>query len=80
MEAIRYFKENTPKGEYVLVIEGISREELNAKEQAKWETLSIPEHMEQYLEKGLSKKDAMKEVAKDRGVSKREIYQQLLEQ
>lgn len=76
--AISYYQEITPKGEYVLVIEGISKEELNAKKQEKWETLTIPEHMEQYLSKGLSKKDAMKEVAKDRGVPKREIYQQLL--
>ena len=78
--AVRYFLENEPKGEYVLVIEGISQKELTAREQAKWETLTIPEHMEQYLSKGFSKKDAMKEVARDRGVSKREIYQQLLDQ
>lgn len=77
--AVRYFLENEPKGEYVLVIEGISQKELTAREQAKWETLTIPEHMEQYLSKGFSKKDAMKEVARDRGVSKREIYQQLLD-
>lgn len=77
--AVRYFFENEPKGEYVLVIEGISQKELTAREQAKWKTLTIPEHMEQYLSKGFSKKDAMKEVARDRGVSKREIYQQLLD-
>lgn len=77
--AVRYFFENEPKGEYVLVIEGISQKELTVREQAKWETLTIPEHMEQYLSKGFSKKDAMKEVARDRGVSKREIYQQLLD-
>lgn len=76
--AARYFLENDPKGEYVLVIEGIPREELTAKEQAKWETLTISEHMEQYLSQGLNKKEAMKQVAKDRGVPKREIYQQLL--
>lgn len=76
--ATRYFLENDPKGEYVLVIEGIPREELTAKEQAKWDTLTISEHMEQYLSQGLNKKEAMKQVAKDRGVPKREIYQQLL--
>lgn len=76
--AARYFLENDPKGEYVLVIEGIPREELTAKEQAKWETLTISEHIEQYLSQGLNKKEAMKQVAKDRGVPKREIYQQLL--
>lgn len=77
--AIDYFTTHEPKGEYVLVLEGISQEELNAKEQQKWKSLSIPEHMELYLSKGLSKKDAMKEVAKDRGVSKRDIYRQLLD-
>ena len=60
------------------MIEGIPREELTAKEQAKWETLTISEHMEKYLSQGLNKKEAMKQVAKDRGVPKREIYQQLL--
>lgn len=77
--AVDYFTTHEPKGEYVLVLEGISQEELNAKEQQKWKSLSIPEHMELYLSKGLSKKDAMKEVAKDRGVSKRDIYRQLLD-
>ena len=76
--AINHFEYTEPRGEYVLVIEGVSIEELNAREQAKWESLSIPEHLELYLAKGLNKKDAMKEVAKDRGVPKREIYQQLL--
>lgn len=77
--AVDYFTTHEPKGEYVLVLEGIAQEELDAKEQQKWESLSIPEHMELYLSKGLSKKDAMKEVAKDRGVSKRDIYRQLLD-
>lgn len=77
--AIEYFQKNEPKGEYVLVLDGVSQQELDAKEFAKWESLSIPEHLEQYLAKGLNKKEAMKEVAKDRGVSKRDIYQQLLD-
>lgn len=77
--ALEYFQTHDPKGEYVLVLEGIAQEELDAQEQTKWESLSIPEHMEQYLAKGLSKKEAMKEVAKDRGVSKRDIYKQLLD-
>jgi len=77
--AIQHFLKNEPKGEYVLLIEGISKEELTAGERAKWETLTISEHMEHYLSKGFNKKDAMKKVAKDRGVPKREIYQQLLD-
>lgn len=77
--AIDYYRQKEPKGEYVLVIEGIAQKELDAREFAKWENLSISEHLNIYLEKGLNKKEAMKEVAKDRGVPKREIYQKLLE-
>ena len=63
---------------YELVLEGRSREELRQEEVAKWEEMSIEEHMEYYLNQGIQKKDAMKMVAKDRGVTKRDIYQQLL--
>ena len=77
-EAVRHYEENDPKGECVLVIEGRSREELRQEEMAKWEEMSIEEHMEYYLNQGIAKKEAMKLVAKDRGVSKRDIYQQLL--
>ncbi|MDO4966941.1 MAG: 16S rRNA (cytidine(1402)-2'-O)-methyltransferase [Lachnospiraceae bacterium] len=77
-EAITYYNENEPKGEYVLVIEGKSYEEKRAEEVLKWEEISIEEHMKIYEAKGLDKKEAMKAVAKDRGVSKREIYEYLL--
>lgn len=77
-EAISYYEANEPKGECVLVLEGRSREELRQEEVAKWEEMSIEEHMNYYLNQGIQKKDAMKMVAKDRGVSKREIYQNLL--
>ena len=77
-EAIAYYEENEPKGECVLVLEGRSREELRQEEVAKWEEMSIEEHMDYYLKQGIQKKDAMKMVAKDRGVSKRDIYQNLL--
>ena len=76
-EAAAYYKANDPKGECVLVIEGRSREEIEREEKAKWEELSIEQHMEQYLAQGSSKKEAMKLVAKDRGVPKREIYNYL---
>ena len=62
----------------MLVIEGKSRQELKEEAAASWEEISIEEHMEIYESKGLSRKDAMKQVAKDRGVSKREIYQYLV--
>ena len=76
-EAAAYYEENVPKGECVLVIAGRSREEMRREEQAHWEEMSVEEHMEHYLSQGIGKKDAMKLVAKDRGVPKREIYNQL---
>ena len=76
-EAMAYYEANDPKGECVLVIEGRSREEMRMEEQARWEEMSVEDHMEHYLSQGINKKDAMKMVAKDRGVPKREIYNQL---
>jgi 16S rRNA (cytidine1402-2'-O)-methyltransferase len=77
-EALAFYEDNPPRGEYVIVIEGKNRQELIDEEQNAWENLSIVAHMEIYLKKGLDKKEAMKAVAKDRGVSKRDIYQALL--
>lgn len=77
-EAIDYYEVNDPKGECVLVIEGRSREELRKEQQMKWEEISLEEHMEHYEQQGMSRKEAMKCVAKDRGISKRDVYQQLL--
>jgi 16S rRNA (cytidine1402-2'-O)-methyltransferase len=69
-----YFTENPPKGEFVLVIEGLSLEAQKKEAQASWEEISVDEHMQTYLSQGFNEKDAMKQVAKDRGVSKRDIY------
>ncbi len=77
-EAVRHYEAQEPRGECVIVMEGKSREELRAKERAGWQEMSIGEHMDFYLSEGMDKKEAMKKVAKDRGVSKREIYQALL--
>ena len=79
-EALAFYEENEPKGECVLVIEGADREELRRAEQESFAELSLEEHMDRYLSQGMSKKDAMKAVAADRGVSKREIYAMLLEE
>lgn len=76
--AISYYDSHSPKGEYVLVLEGKSQKELDKEAQSAWESISIPDHMEHYLSQGMSKKEAMKKVASDRGVSKRDIYQSLL--
>lgn len=77
-DILKFYETQEPKGECVLVIEGKSRMELLARERARFEELSIEEHMQQYLDQGMDKKEAMKAVAKDRGVSKRDIYQALL--
>lgn len=77
-EACAYYNEQSPKGECVLVIEGRSREQIAQEEKAQWEEMSIEEHMEHYLSQGIDKKEAMKKVAKDRGVSKRDIYNALI--
>ena len=74
-EALDYYEENEPKGEYVLVLEGKSRKEILKEEQAQWDAMSIEEHMAFYEEQGMDRKTAMKKVAADRGVGKREIYQ-----
>ena len=79
-EALEYYQEQEPRGECVLVLEGKSREQVRLEQQQSWESISIEEHMEQYLAKGMERKEAMKQVAKDRGVSKRDIYQALLKE
>ncbi len=76
--AVAYYEENEPKGEYVLVIEGKSRKEIEEEQQKSWESMSIEEHMAFYEKQGIDRKSSMKKVAADRGVGKREIYQALL--
>ena len=77
-DRLSYYEVNEPRGEYVLIIAGRSREEMKKEEQAGWEALSLEEHMAHYESQGIDRKEAMKRVAKDRGVSKRDIYQALL--
>ncbi len=78
-DVLFFYKDQEPRGEYVLVIEGADKKELEAKAQRAWEELTIEEHMALYESQGMMKKEAMKCVAKDRGISKREVYQALLE-
>ena len=77
-DSLSYYEVNEPRGEYVLIIAGRSREEMKKEEQAGWEALSLEEHMAHYESQGIDRKEAMKRVAEDRGVSKRDIYQALL--
>ena len=74
------YEAEEPKGEFVLVIEGKSIEELDEEERQKWEDVSLEDHMQIYLDQGNDKKKAMKLVAKDRGVAKRDIYNQLIQE
>lgn len=76
--SVEFYTENIPKGEFVLVIEGKSREDIIKEKQASFENMTIEEHLNSYIDKGIDKKEAMKLVAKDRGVSKRDIYNSLI--
>lgn len=78
-QAVAYYEQNEPRGEYVLVIEGKSVELIEKEKQESFAKVPIEEHVQMYEEKGLDHKEAMKQVAKDRGMSKRDVYQYLLE-
>ena len=77
-KAVEYYKKDAPRGEYVLVIEGKSLYDRKKEQQKDWQSISVEEHMRVYEEQGVDRKDAMKQVAKDRGISKREVYNYLL--
>ena len=79
-KAIEHYKQHEPKGECVLVIQGKSRQAIRQEEEKSWEQLTLREHMELYESQGMERKDAMKAVARDRGLGKRDIYRQLLEE
>lgn len=76
--ALSFYETEEPKGECVIVVEGKSVEEIQKEKEAAWEDMAIEEHMEKYLSEGMEKKEAMKQVAKDRGISKRDVYQYLM--
>ena len=76
--SLEYYKTTAPRGEYVIVVEGKSLASRKLEEQETWLEQTVEEHMKHYEEKGIEKKEAMKQVAKDRGVTKRDIYQHLL--
>lgn len=77
-EALCFYQQQAPKGEFVLVMQGKSMEELKQEQHKNWETISLEEHMSQYENQGIPRKEAMKLVAKDRGISKRDVYAKLL--
>lgn len=73
-EAIQFYNEEEPRGEYVLILAGKDEQELQEEIKQEWTSMSIEDHMQFYTDKGMDEKSAMKQVAKDRGVSKRDIY------
>ncbi len=75
---ITFFTANEPKGEYVLVIKGRTFEELEEEEREKWDDITLSEHVKMYTDKGMDKKEAMKAVAQDRGISRRDVYNALI--
>lgn len=78
--ALALFETQPPRGEYVLVVEGKSLSEFRREQEQNWQEISIEAHMAQYEAQGIERKEAMKRVAKDRGISKREVYQHLLKE
>ena len=78
-EAIYYFNDNIPKGEFVLVLQGKSLEEIRNENVAKWEDMSIKDHIIYFINQGMSKKDAIKQVSKDRELPKSEVYKHSIE-
>ena len=78
-DLLDFYQNEKPLGECVLVIEGRSRSEIEQQQRKFWEEISIEQHMEIYEKQGVQKKEAMKLVAKDRGITKREVYQRVLE-
>lgn len=77
--ACAYYQQHEPRGEFVLVIEGKSQAEIQEERRQSWADVPLEEHMAHYEAQGISRKEAMKRVAKDRGISKREVYGMLLQ-
>jgi len=77
-EANSHYKDNEPRGEFVIIIKGKEYSDIENENIKKWESLDIEEHMQYYFDLGNDKKDSMKKVAKDRGLSKRDVYNSLI--
>lgn len=78
-EVIEYYNETNPRGEYVIIIQGKSDEEIKSEKNAAWEGTTVKEHVKMYIERGVPKKDAIKMTAKDRGINKSEVYKEAIE-
>ncbi len=76
-EALAYYQDNEPKGEFVFVLEGADIRELEQKERERWNEVPLNEHLEQYLSQGMGRNEAMRAVAKERGMTKNQVYKEL---
>lgn len=79
-EAVMKYETEEPRGEFVLVIDGKSEAEISEAERAQWDDMSIAEHVDMYISGGMEKMEAMKQVAKDRGIGKRDVYKEYNEE
>jgi len=77
-EAISLYTKELPKGEFVLILEGADKKALVDADREKWNSISLEEHVNMYMDQGYNRKDAIKKVAEDRGVSKRDVYNKLM--
>lgn len=78
-EAIKRYESESPKGEFVLVVEGADEQAIEREKTLNWKEISLAEHVRLYMDEGLDKKSAMKKVSEDRGISRREVYNSLVE-
>lgn len=77
-KAVAKYDGESPRGEYVLIIEGIDEEKVLEEKKSEWDTMTVKEHCEMYIAKGFEKKEAMRKVAQDRGISRRDVYKELI--
>jgi 16S rRNA (cytidine1402-2'-O)-methyltransferase len=80
LEASTLYEKSEPRGEFVIVLEGRDIKEMQEEERKSWDSVSVEEHIDMYVKQGMSRKDAMKKAAKDRGLSKRDIYKYTIDQ
>ena len=79
-ESVRYYKTHDPKGEYVLILEGKPENQVLQEQAEVWQDYTFLEHLAVYTDQGMQKKEAMKQMAKDRQMHKREIYSRILDE
>ena len=75
-ELLEKYEAEEPRGEFVIVVEGRSLKEIEEEKRSAWDDITIPEHVKRYMQEGLDKKEAMKKVAADRGIGKRDVYKE----